>query len=157
MRFYSTYKQKTGTWFFVILAAIIICIFLFRQRNEPVNHNHDHIDQLTIALAIRDQPKPADTTIVNIRKLLIKLSDTYNMPVDSIADKVAAFHDVFDTSADMNIKGLKPEPELKKISNLELLRMVDKFENDELPRVPDSFKITMGMAINALVFKQVSS
>lgn len=156
MRFYDTYQQKINTWCFLILAATIIRTFFFRDWDEPKKNMHDHLTQRTMALAVMDQPKPADTTVANIRKLLIKFSDTYQMPVDSIADKVAAFHEAFD-SQEPEITGLIPQPQPKTITNLELLQMIDKLEYKKLPNVPDSFKVRMTLAITAVILKRVNS
>ena len=156
MRFYDTYPQRVNTWCFLILAATIIWTFFFRDWDEPKKSLHDHLTQRTMALAMMDQPKPADTTVTKIRKLLVKFSDTYQTPVDSIADKVAAFHGAFD-SPEPAITGLKPEPRPKKITNLEFLQMIDKLEYQKLPNIPDSFKVRMTLAVTALILKQMGN
>lgn len=155
MRFYDNYEQKINTWCFLILSVTIIWTFFFREWDDPSKHKHDHLAQRALTLAIMDQREPADTTVKSISSLLIKFSDAYNVPVDSIADWVSVTRKALENK-ELKKGNLKKVILPKKINNLEFLRMIDKIDDKKLPKVPDAFKVRMGLAIMFLSLKQVS-
>ena len=77
---------------------------------------------------------PTDTDIVKIKALLLKLSKRYDLPVDSIADKIELIHDVSYNKRvieylDTNTFGKY----FLKVSNLKLLQVVDKLDDNKVP------------------------